>query len=57
MTLTKDVNTRVWTVNAPTTLVTQCRAAIERGNRLIVPPTMAEQLTRLVIKLNQLRGD
>lgn len=57
MSLTKDVNTRIWIGNAPLTLMHKNKAAIKRGNRLVIPATMAEQLTRLVIKLNQLRGD
>lgn len=54
MTLNKDIRTNIWWVCAPNALIDQCKTAIERG-KLRMPPTMAEQLARLVIKLNELR--
>lgn len=56
MALTKEFAAYRWQINAPRHLIEQRTAAIDVARRYILPANLAEQLTRLVIQVDNLRG-
>lgn len=56
MALTKEFATSKWIAGAPKALLDTRPLAIDVARRFMLPANLAEQLTRLVIKIDELRG-